>query len=164
MASAAKKKEALLSALKAQQFFFEIGEIESWLAEKSVMVKSTEFGKDEDSSIKLLTKHKGLELEIDTYSGIIKEISSTADTLVNSGHPESKQVRSRMEMLSRNLRNLQNEAQGRRNKLVQSIQLHEYMREHNDVKEYIRQQINTARSQDLGQDYEHLEILLARLV
>ena len=162
LASAEKKKDSLQSALKAQQFFFEMGEIESWLAEKSLMVKSTEFGKDEDSSIKLLTKHKGLELEIDTYSGIIKELSSTADTLINSGHPESKQVRSRMEMLTRNLRNLQNDAKDRRNKLVQSIQLHEYMREHNDVKEYIRQQMNTARSQDLGQDYEHLEILLAR--
>ena len=33
-----------------------------------------------------------------------------------------------------------------------------------EVKEYIKQQMNTAKSQDLGQDYEHLEILLARSV
>ena len=35
-------------------------------------LKSGEHGKDESSSIKLLTRHKGVELEIDTYSGIIQ--------------------------------------------------------------------------------------------
>ena len=35
--------------------------------------------------MKLLTKHKGVELEIDIYSGIIQEISSTAAQLIASG-------------------------------------------------------------------------------
>ena len=67
-----------------------------------------EYGKDEDSSVKLLTKHKALELEIDTYSGIVKEISATANKLTNSSHPDSKKIKSRDEMLSREMKNLKN--------------------------------------------------------
>ncbi len=42
------------------------------------------------------------------------------------------------------------------------LQLHEYLRESAECSEWISQQTGTARSQDLGQDYEHLELLLAR--
>ena len=58
--------------LTAQQFFFEVAEVESWIKDKSSGMKAADYGKDEDSSVKLLTKHKALELEIDTYSGIVK--------------------------------------------------------------------------------------------
>ena len=47
-------------------------------------MQAAEYGKDEDSSVKLLTRHKAVELEIDTYSGIIKESSATAAKLVLS--------------------------------------------------------------------------------
>ena len=46
--------------------------MESWIKDKSSGMKAADYGKDEDSSVKLLTKHKALELEIDTYSGIVK--------------------------------------------------------------------------------------------
>jgi hypothetical protein len=46
--------------------------------------------------------------------------------------------------------------------IVYELQLHEYLRESGECGEWIRQQMGTARSQDLGQDYEHLELLLAR--
>ena len=42
------------------------------MLERHQGLKSGEHGKDESSSIKLLTRHKGVELEIDTYSGIIQ--------------------------------------------------------------------------------------------
>ena len=156
------KKDTLDAALKAQQFFFEVGEIESWLQEKSSAMKGTDYGKDEDSSVKLLTKHKAVELEIDTYSGIISEMTSTAGQLVAAGHPEAKLIKNRDDILNRELKALKKLAAERRNRLILSIQVHEYLRESREVSEYIRQMMNSAKSQDLGQDYEHLEILLAR--
>jgi len=45
-------------SLKAQQFFFEAGEVESWLSEKNDMLSSTDYGRDRDAASKLLTKHK----------------------------------------------------------------------------------------------------------
>ena len=105
--------------LTAQQFFFEVAEVESWIKDKNSGMKAAEFGKDEDSSVKLLTKHKALELEIDTYSGIVKEISATATKLTNSNHPDFKQIKSRDEMLSRELKNLKNISKIRRDRLVE---------------------------------------------
>ena len=157
-----KKKEKLAAALKAQQFFFEVGEIEGWIMEKSSGMKGSDFGKDEDSAVKLLTKHKAVELEIDTYSGIISEMTSTAGQLVASGHPDAKLIKNRDDILNRELKNLKKLAAERRDRLIKSIQLHEYLRESREVTEYIRQMMNTAKSQDTGHDYEHLEILLAR--
>ena len=105
--------------LTAQQFFFEVAEVESWIKDKNSGMKAAEFGKDEDSSVKLLTKHKALELEVDTYSGIVKEISATATKLTNSNHPDCKQIKSRDEMLSRELKNLKNISKIRRDRLVE---------------------------------------------
>jgi spectrin beta len=156
------KEEEYLVALKAQQYYFEVAEIESWIAEKSQGLKSQEYGKDESSSIKLLTRHKGVELEIDTYSGIIQELSNSSSQLISSGHPDSKIIKGRDDMLNRELRALKNLAKERRDRLVQTIQLHEYLRETEEVKEYITQQRNNANFQDIGRDYEHFEILLAR--
>lgn len=48
--------------LKAQQFFFETSEIESWLLEKNNMLTSTDFGRDRDAASKLLTKHKVISI------------------------------------------------------------------------------------------------------
>jgi spectrin beta len=45
-------------SLKAQQFFFEVGEVESWLNEKNDVLSSTDYGRDRDAASKLLTKHK----------------------------------------------------------------------------------------------------------
>ena len=50
----------------------------------------------------------------------------------------------------------------RRDRLVAAIQLHEYNRESGQFLAWIREMMAGARSEDTGQDYEHLEILLAR--
>ena len=72
LAAIQSKAGQLRLILTAQQFFFEVAEVESWVKDKSSGMKAADYGKDEDSSVKLLTKHKALELEIDTYSGIVK--------------------------------------------------------------------------------------------
>lgn len=45
-------------SLKAQQFFFEASEVESWLSERNDVLSSTDYGRDRDAASKLLTKHK----------------------------------------------------------------------------------------------------------
>jgi len=45
-------------SLRAQEFFFEAGEVESWLNEKNDVLSSTDYGRDRDAATKLLTKHK----------------------------------------------------------------------------------------------------------
>ena len=143
--------------LTAQQFFFEVAEVESWIKDKISGMKAAEFGKDEDSSVKLLTKHKAVELEVDTYSGIVQEISATATKLTNNNHPDCKQIKSRDEMLSRELKNLKNISKVRRDRLVEvdminiiiitlyitiskAIEAHVYKRESDEFRAWIGKQ------------------------
>lgn len=44
--------------LKAQQYFFEVTEIEAWMNEKRNILQTKDYGKDEDVARKLLAKHK----------------------------------------------------------------------------------------------------------
>ena len=156
------KASQLKLMLTAQQFLFEVVEVEGWIKDKAESMKQAEFGKDEDSSIKFLTKHKALELEIDTYSGITKEISASASKLINNNHPDSKKIKNKDEMLQREMKNLQNLSKSRRDKLILTIQAHEYKRESEDFLSWISDMMTGARSEEVGQDYEHHELLLAK--
>ena len=153
------KGNQLKLILTAQQFFFEVAEVESWIGDKNRSMKGAEYGKDEDSSVELLTKHKAMELEINTYSGIVQEISAAATKLINNNHPDAKLIKTRDDVLRRDFKNLK---KVRRDRLVAAIQLHEYNRESGQFLTWIREMMVRARSEDTGQDYEHLEILLAR--
>lgn len=150
------RRKKLDLSLKAQQFFFEASEVESWMAEKTELLNSPDVGKDEDAAVKLLTKHKALELELDTYSGLINEMGNMGQAMVSAGHPDSKVITQRQQLLAQGMKSLQKLASQRRQKLVDSVSRHEYLREAESILAWISEQMVTATSEDFGQDYEHL--------
>ena len=60
--------------------------------------------------------------------------------------------------LEAGLEELQTLSAERRFKLEATKAFHEYMREANDVEDWINDQMQTACSEDYGQDYEHLQV------
>ncbi|XP_037069817.1 spectrin beta chain, non-erythrocytic 1-like [Pollicipes pollicipes] len=157
--SADRRASRLELNLAAQQFFAEADEVESWMAEKTNVLTGADFGKDEDAAVKLLTKHKALELELDSYAGLVKEMSSVADTMVKSSHPDAKMIQQRQHLINQQLKDTQRLATQRRQRLVDSKHRHEYFRESDDLERWIADQLQAAASDDYGQDYEHLLIL-----
>uniref|UniRef100_A0A2H8TMG3 Spectrin beta chain, brain 4 n=1 Tax=Melanaphis sacchari TaxID=742174 RepID=A0A2H8TMG3_9HEMI len=145
--------------LKAQQFFFEASEIESWLLEKNNMLSSTDCGRDRDAASKLLTKHKALELEIDTYEGIVKEMCHTGNNMMNLKHPDIKAILSKQEYICEQFKLLQKLATARQHRLVESMCRHEYLIENYELEQWIRDNMQAASSEDYGQDFEHLLVL-----
>ncbi|KAG8237742.1 hypothetical protein J437_LFUL016681 [Ladona fulva] len=146
-------------SLQAQQFFFEAGEVEGWLAERRDVLSSTDFGRDRDAATKLLTKHKALELELDTYSGIVAEMGRVANAMASANHPDSTLIVKRQSALSNELANLQRAATARQRHLVESLCRHEYFSESAELEQWIKEQEQAASSDDYGHDYEHLLIL-----
>lgn len=53
---AAERNKDLELSLKAQEFFFEAGEVESWLNEKNDVLSSTDYGRDRDAATKIINK------------------------------------------------------------------------------------------------------------
>ncbi|XP_023313664.1 spectrin beta chain, non-erythrocytic 1 isoform X1 [Trichogramma pretiosum] len=156
------RSHALDLSLRAQEFFFEAGEVESWLVEKNDMLNSTDYGRDRDAATKLLTKHKALELEIDTYNGIVTEMGNTAASMINSKHPDSKSIANKQQAIAQQVRALQRLAVLRQQRLMESMYRHEYFLESRELEQWIKEQEQTAASEDYGQDYEHLLLLQAK--
>ncbi|XP_076250387.1 spectrin beta chain, non-erythrocytic 5 kst isoform X4 [Rhynchophorus ferrugineus] len=157
-----KRGQKLELSLKAQRYFFEASEVESWLNEKANILDSTDFGRDRDSATKLLTKHKALELELDTYSNIILEMGHGANAMIKSGHPDSKQIGERQSSLERLVRALQRKAAIRQQRLMESLFRHEYFLESDELGVWIAENLQHASSEDYGQDYEHLLLLKSK--
>lgn len=153
---AIERAQKLNTSLKAQQFFFELNEVESWLNEKDNVLSSSDFGRDRDSATKLLSKHKALELELDTYNNIISEMGHGAQAMIKSGHPDAKLIGERQAAIEHLARAIQRQAGVRQQKLMESLFRHEYFAESQELEIWIAENLQQACSEDYGKDYEHL--------
>lgn len=149
-------------SLKAQEFFFEASEVESWLNERSDVLSSTDYGRDRDAATKLLTKHKAVELELDTYNAIVTEMGHNASAMHAAKHPDGKAILSKHQLLAQQLRSLQRLAAVRQQRLMESMYRHEYFLESAELEQWIKEQEISAASEDYGQDYEHLLVFISK--
>lgn len=153
------RSKRLEVSLKTQQYLFEAGEIETWLSERHNLLRSTDYGRDRESATKLLTKHKALELELDTYAGIVSEMSHTAAAMVAAKYPESKMISTKQQMIEKMLKSLQKLASQRQVRFMESLNRFEYFSEADELEQWINEQEQAVTSDEYGQDYEHLQIL-----
>lgn len=123
---------------------------------------STDYGRDRDSATKLLTKHKALELELDTYQNIIAEMGRGAQALIQNKHPDSKLLSERQASLEHLVRSLQRKAVLRQHHLMESLFRHEYFLESEELERWIAEHLQQANSEDYGLDFEHLLVLQAK--
>ena len=79
-----------------------------------------------------------------------------------SKHPLVAQLKHKDQSLSQEIVALQKMTRARRNALMTQLQYHEFLRECNELSDWIRDQSVIASSHDLGQDFEHLETLMAK--
>ncbi|GBP27213.1 Spectrin beta chain, non-erythrocytic 5 [Eumeta japonica] len=161
-AAAEARATRLETALKAQQFLHEALEVDSWLADKAAALESADVGSDRHRATQLLTRHKAVELELDTYAAIISEMGRAAAGMANAGHPEGAALTARHQMLAESLARLQRLAALRQKALVESVCRHEYLAESAELEEWIQEQMIAASSEDYGQDYEHLLLLRSK--
>ncbi|XP_061199763.1 spectrin beta chain, non-erythrocytic 5 [Neopsephotus bourkii] len=145
-----------------QEFLMNTSDLEAWIAEKYPLVTSKDYGKDEDGTLKLLKKHEALEHEIAIYQNLMKELSENAQTLPVVGFIQCVEVDAPKEQVQSRLQELQELAAARGKKLDETLVLHEYLREYEDLQDWITQQKQTASSEDYGNDYEHVLQLCAK--
>lgn len=83
-----------------------------------------------------------------------------AQSLIQTGHPESKPIAERQSTLEHLVRSLQRRAALRQHRLMESLFRHEYFLESGELERWITEQLQQASSEDYGQDYEHLLVRL----
>ena len=156
------KRKRLELALKTQSFFSETHEVEVWINEKANIISTAELGKDEESAAKMLTRHKALQLEVDTYASLLSEMKSQCFKIMGQhgkGSEEADKLLLRMEEIENLMKNLQTLLSERRVLLEDSKNFLEFYRESGNFLEWVQDHMQAATSDDYGQDFEHLQVL-----
>eukprot|EP00057_Strongylocentrotus_purpuratus_P010375 XP_011664849.1 PREDICTED: spectrin alpha chain, non-erythrocytic 1 [Strongylocentrotus purpuratus] len=153
------RKKQLDMAFEAQKYYSEAAEAESWMIEKLSLAMITDYGKDEDATEKMLAKNKALELNIEHYNSVIRALGDRKDQMVSSGNPEAEGISERQDELLQQYKNVMDQGTHRTFKLEQTKLMHQYVRESDELGEWIEEQYQVASSGEYGQDYEHLEEL-----
>eukprot|EP00045_Choanoeca_perplexa_P017689 m.262360 g.262360 ORF g.262360 m.262360 type:complete len:2501 (-) comp17606_c1_seq1:822-8324(-) len=95
-AAAAARETALQRALRAQQYFVEANEAESWMKEKEQQVHLSDLGKDEYSAQRLLSQQQALNTDIAGYRPVMQALSQQAAAVVQAPQPKAVSRRKSM--------------------------------------------------------------------
>ncbi|XP_048733527.1 spectrin alpha chain, non-erythrocytic 1-like isoform X2 [Ostrea edulis] len=156
------RKKNLDLSVQIQKYLNDVEELENWINDKMALATSKDYGKDENSADKLLTKNKVLETDIQTYQGIVTGLGKEAQRLFKIGCQDPATLRKAQDSLQEHLNKLKRLAADRTHELEMSKWLHAYNRESRDFEEWIDDQMQLAASEEYGSDYEHLVILRNR--
>ncbi|KAG7470716.1 hypothetical protein MATL_G00116770 [Megalops atlanticus] len=114
---------------QAQQYYFDVAEVESWLGEQELHMMNEEKGKDEPSTLQLLKKHLVLEQTIEDYAETIGLLSQQCRQLLELGHPDSEQISKRQSQIDRLYVSLKDLVEERKSRLEQQYWLYQLNRE-----------------------------------
>lgn len=151
----------LLDAVESQMFYVEGNEAETWMREKRPILVSTDYGKDEDSVQSLQKKLDALERELTAFNGSVNKVEKLAKGLIERNHFDSKNINQKNESVQAHYNELKMLSKQRELNLIESKKLFEFLREVEEVHEWIADQITVTASEEYGEDVEHIEQLIA---
>ncbi|XP_054861726.1 spectrin beta chain, non-erythrocytic 5 isoform X3 [Amphiprion ocellaris] len=147
----------LSKAITREQLLLDCSELESRLTEMLSLVSTEDYGKDHLATQSLITKHQVLEGQLEVLEVEVEELGDQVDqALQNWRLEELSRPSSRVSSLHQQL---QHQAALRGQKLNEVLHLHEFRREASEFEDWMNQQRQTAESQDLGNDYQHVQLL-----
>ncbi|KAE8587142.1 hypothetical protein XENTR_v10021875, partial [Xenopus tropicalis] len=159
-AEADRRRKRLNQACEAQQFLTELLEAEAWLAERGFVIKSTDNGKNEESTQALLRKLDTTRRDLDGFAHRINKLIDTGKGLQNdSDNPESSIVMPKLKSVLDEYSLLLEKAEDRRSQLIEQHQLFQFKKEADLVETWLASKKATAKSDDLGQDLEGVKVL-----
>ena len=93
---------------------------------------------------------------MESYVAVVKALGNEAKRLVSSDHFDSANINARKAQLDEQLAGLQTLTAARRSKLEESIKLHQYLQDVEEVLSWLSDKEDIASSDDYGKDFEHL--------
>ena len=156
------RQQKLLVNEKVQQFLYDANEAESWMSEQELYMMVEDRGKDEFSAQNLMKKHEILETSVDDFAATIRQLGETARQLIAEEHPDSEAINVRIGQVDKLYAGLKDLAAERRAKLDDALKLFMLNREVDDLEQWIAEREVVAGSHELGQDFEHVTLLIER--
>ncbi|KAE8583018.1 hypothetical protein XENTR_v10020411 [Xenopus tropicalis] len=152
------RRQKLEDSYRFQFFQRDADELEKWIQEK-LQIASDENYKDPTNLQGKLQKHQAFEAEVQANAGAIVKLDETGNLMISEGHFSSETIRTRLVELHRLWELLLLKMQEKGVKLQQAQKLVQYLRECEDVLDWINDKEAIVTSEELGQDLEHVEVL-----
>lgn len=159
------RRQKLEEAERIQQYLFDCAEGEAWMGEQELYMMSDEKAKDEAGAQLQLNKHNQIEHEIEDHALQIRALGDMSRQLIQDNQDNEAVrdlVNKRQTQIDRLYAGLKDLAQERRGLLEQAIKLFLLNRDIDDIEQWITDKEQVANSQDLGQDFEHVNLLKDR--
>ncbi|XP_074662524.1 spectrin beta chain-like isoform X4 [Tubulanus polymorphus] len=156
------RKERLQQSEVAQQFYYDASEAEAWMSEQELYMMGEDRAKDENGANNMMKKHQNLEKTIEDYAETIRQLSDNSRELIDQEHPESETIATRQAQVDKLYAGLKDLMQERRSRLDEVLKLYTMNREIEDLLQWIAEREVVAGSHELGQDFEHVTMLLDR--
>uniref|UniRef100_A0A8C9STF4 Spectrin beta chain n=1 Tax=Scleropages formosus TaxID=113540 RepID=A0A8C9STF4_SCLFO len=149
------RRQLTLDAMyQAQQYYFDVAEVEAWLSEQELHMMNEEKGKVGDELLAgLLKKHLVLEQTIEDYAETIGLLSQQCRQLLD------EQISKRQSQIDRLYVSLKDLVEERKSRLEQQYWLYQLNREVDELEQWIAEREVVASSPELGQDFEHVTVL-----
>ena len=154
------------------QYYYDLSEAEAWLGEQELYMMSEERGKDELSTQTFIRKQQTMEQTIENYSDILRELGEKAKQLIqvldqsdlnrDFVHEHQDLIAKRQTQLDKLYASLKDLSVERRQRLEETLKLYRLNREIDDLEQWISDRELIAGSHELGQDFEHVSMLLER--
>lgn len=154
------RKLRLLDAVESQMFYVEANEADIWMKEKYTIFSSTDYGKDEDSVQLMQKKLDAVQRELNTFSTSIGKVDKLASGLIERKHFDNENIKNKNEAVQKMYIELKTLAKQREIRLDESEKLFTFLREIEEVHEWIADQMAVTASEDYGEDVEHIEQLI----
>lgn len=157
---AAIRRLRLLDAVESQLFYVEANEADAWMREKRPVLSSSDYGRDEVSVQGHQKKLEVLQRELTAFKPSIEKVAKLATGLIERNHFDSSNIAEKNAQVGQEYEDLLRLAKERESRLGECKKLFEYLRETEELHEWVGDQMAVTASEDYGEDVEHVEQLI----
>ena len=149
---AAERRARLEESRRLWKFFWEMAEEEGWIRETEQIMSSDDCGKDLTSVVRLLSKHKALEDEMNGRAGRLQQTVKQGQELVAASHFGSDKISERIDDVKEQWAALERLAAERKNRLQEACGMHQFQADADDMDAWMLDVLRIVSSADVGHD------------
>ncbi|KAL8169451.1 UNVERIFIED_CONTAM: hypothetical protein K2H54_049354 [Gekko kuhli] len=134
-------------------------EVESWLAEKVLVLDLPDYGQNEECTRALLRRVEAVKLDLGGFESRIEKLKETGNCLLACDNPDSSTILPKLQAILEEYNCILTNAETQTKILQEQSQLHQFEREVQLVEVWLLSKRSVAESDNYGQDLEDVEIL-----
>ncbi|XP_054899364.1 spectrin family protein isoform X3 [Poeciliopsis prolifica] len=149
---AATRRERLEDSRRLWQFMWDLGEEAAWIREQEQILASGDSGRDLSSALHLLSKHEAFRDEMAARYGPLSNSIAAGEALVEEGHFGAPEITERIQDIRGQWAHLEETTKLREQSLKESVALHQFQNDANDMEAWIMETLRQVSSQEVGHD------------